>query len=187
MKKWYIGQYDLNPIGSPMLIDETDPRISAQHLIECDNYDQYNKNTMRIRRRFIQNGKCVFEFVPYQPNDTALQLRKSSKINEIKSAHLNAENQPVEFMGKLIDVDQVSFKRLSAAISAALAAITVSETWSIVWTTHDGSTLSLTSNDMQSMAIAIAERNNQLHIKAKALKDQVKACTTLDAIDQIFW
>lgn len=109
------------------------------------------------------------------------KLEAKQKITEARNT---AESQGFSAFGKVFDSDASSIQRISLAVQAAQA---VGESFSIEWTCQDNSTITLDYSMMQALPAFMAQAGNALHVKARALKDQIDAAETLEEIEAIVW
>ena len=115
------------------------------------------------------------------PAKTLEQL-KADKINEFKSIRDTEEVKPISYIGNLFDYDDKARDRISAAIIA----LDVSK-GQIAWTTADNTEVMVNADDLRGVIAAVAMRSNELHVKYRKLKEQVEACTTKEALENIVW
>ena len=116
--------------------------------------------------------------------EKTLEELKADKVQQLKWSRDAAEVEPIEYGGNKYDYDDKARDRINAAI---IALDTMGEGASIIWTLADNTNVSVTANDLRGVIAAVAIRSNDLHIKYRELKEQVLACTTKDAVEQIVW
>ena len=61
------------------------------------------------------------------------------------------------------------------------------DTATITWTTQDNSTIDLNKSQLMGLVVALAQWSNTCHQKATALKAQIDACDSKEALDNIKW
>ena len=122
----------------------------------------------------------------YAPQKTLAEL-KIQKREEINQARDAAEQGGFEYMGKVFDSDPISCQRISCAAQAMQLSALAEDTPTITWTCQDNSTIDLTPTDLLGLVGALAAWSNSCHIKATALKEQVEACQSAEALAQITW
>ena len=115
---------------------------------------------------------------------TTLQENKWLVIRASRDAELRT---PLLYMGKLLDFDKDSSERLTYATNAAIVLKSVGQVFSTVWTTHDGSPLVMTGDDLMGIPVAVAARANILFIKGRTLSDEIMAATTQADLDLVVW
>ena len=119
-------------------------------------------------------------YAPTQPLDELKNLKRA----EINKARDKAEQGGFEYLGKTFDSDQVSCIRMSSAAQAMQYA---DDTAMITWTTQDNSTIDLNKSQLMELVVALAQWSNTCHQKATALKAQIDACESKEALDNIKW
>lgn len=112
---------------------------------------------------------------------------KAAKLDEIKAAREAEEFGRLTVAGNVYDVDQTSRYRLMAAIAAAHMAMTSGTQFSRVWTLADGTTATLTAQQMCDVGRALDTMTNSVHIKYQQRKAQLQSATTQQAISSIGW
>ena len=78
---------------------------------------------------------------------------------------------------------QKTLAELKEAKLSALAAATPT----ITWTCQDNTTIDLNPSELLGLVGALAAWSNSCHIKATALKEQIEACQSAEALAQISW
>lgn len=116
---------------------------------------------------------------------TPIETLRVQTWERIKAKRDAEELLPLPYMGKLLDFDDKSNKRLEWAHSAAVSAITLGGSFETDWTCYDGSTLHMTAQDILGIPIAVAERANVLHVKARSIGQQLLTATTAEEITTI--
>lgn len=104
--------------------------------------------------------------------------------------HINAERDrretlPFPYLGKLFDSDERSVKRILAAAQAAQAALSANAPFEIEWVCADNTTITLDAQQMVGMPAAMAQHGYALHQHGRALKAQVEAADSLEALASI--
>ena len=128
----------------------------------------------------LGNGQYSIVEIP-QPTLDELKVLKRAEINQARD---KAEQGGFEYMGKIFDSDQVSCIRMSSAAQAMQYA---DDTATITWTTQDNSTIDLNKSQLMGLVVALAQWSNTCHQKATALKAQIDACDSKEALDNITW
>ena len=128
----------------------------------------------------LGNGQYSIVEIP-QPTLDELKALKRAEINQARD---KAEQGGFEYMGKIFDSDQVSCIRMSSAAQAMQYA---DDTATITWTTQDNSTIDLNKSQLMGLVVALAQWSNTCHQKATALKAQIDACDSKEALDNITW
>ena len=128
----------------------------------------------------LGNGQYSIVEIP-QPTLDELKALKRAEINQARD---KAEQGGFEYMGKIFDSDQVSCIRISSAAQAMQYA---DDTATITWTTQDNSTIDLNKSQLMGLVVALAQWSNTCHQKATALKAQINACDSKEALDKVKW
>ncbi len=128
----------------------------------------------------LGNGQYSIVEIP-QPTLDELKALKRAEINQARD---NAEQGGFEYLGKTFDSDQVSCIRMSSAAQAMQYA---DDTVTITWTTQDNSTIDLNKSQLMGLVVALAQWSNTCHQKATALKAQIDACDSKEALDKVKW
>ena len=128
----------------------------------------------------LGNGQYSIVEIP-QPTLDELKALKRAEINQARD---KAEQGGFEYMGKIFDSDQVSCIRMSSAAQAMQYA---DDTATITWTTQDNSTIDLNKSQLMGLVVALAQWSNTCHQKATALKAQIDACDSKEALDKVKW
>ena len=128
----------------------------------------------------LGNGQYSIVEIP-QPTLDELKALKRAEINQARD---NAEQGGFEYLGKTFDSDQVSCIRMSSAAQAMQYA---DDTATITWTTQDNSTIDLNKSQLMGLVVALAQWSNTCHQKATALKAQIDACDSKEALDKVKW
>lgn len=111
----------------------------------------------------------------------AIKTAAKSRLTVARDA---AERAGFLAYGKTFDADSVSLQRISIAVQAAQA---IGESFTINWTCADNSTITLDYAQMLALPAIMAQAANTLHIKARSLKSQIDAATTLEEIEAVVW
>lgn len=104
-------------------------------------------------------------------------------------ANINAARDAEEVAGfaaygKTFDSDKTSQQRI---LIAANTAQVVGSSFTIDWTCDDNSVITLDYAQMLGLPVIMAQAGNALHQKARTLKEQIDAATTLEEINAVVW
>ena len=143
--------------------------------------DEQHQLSMAGRLRVV-NG--VPEEYVYTPTLDELKTAKWEKIKATRDAE---ERSPLPYMGALFDFDDTSSERLNWALEAARSAQALGATFSVNWTTADNATITMTASDIIGLPIAVAQRSDALHQKARALRAAIDAATTAEEVAAVSW
>ena len=117
----------------------------------------------------------------WRPNLVTARVNAKVRINAARNL---SELNGFAAYGKTFDSDPVSVQRISIGVQSANA---VGESFSINWTCADNSVITLDYSQMIALPVFMANAANQLHIKARDLKDQIDAAQSLEEINNISW
>ena len=110
--------------------------------------------------------------------------RARERINVARNA---AELEPFAAFGKAFDADDKAIQRILGAAQAAVVAKQLGQPLSIEWTCADNTTLIMDADMLIEIPVILAQTADALHQKARALKAQIDAATTLNEIAAIVW
>jgi hypothetical protein len=108
---------------------------------------------------------------------------KSAQWATIKQARELAEFGGFVWDGSLFDSDAISQQRIQGLVHIA----NLDPSMTVGWTLADNTTRTLTSADGIAVGIALAAHVNTQHVKARALREQIDAATTPEAVQAITW
>jgi len=126
-------------------------------------------------------------FSPPIPIVTPFPKLREGRWAYIKSQRDLEERLPLPYMGKLLDFDTLSSERLTWAISAATTAKLLSQSFTIDWTTLDGSVLVMSEFDILGIPTAVASRSNIIHQKAREKAQEIAVAATVEELEGIVW
>lgn len=95
------------------------------------------------------------------------------------------ESSGFAYLGKTLDSDPTSVKRISMAVQAAQLAAQAGVPFEIGWTCADGSVLTLDAQAMLGMPVAMVTRANALHVAARAFKARIIAAADVAELEVI--
>lgn len=113
-----------------------------------------------------------------------LWYAKQRKTAEFKARRDSQEVAPIEYNGHSYDYDSKARERINAAI---IALDQQGADADIAWTTADDNDVTVTAADLRAVIAAVAVRSNALHVKYRALKQQVQECKTVEELEAIKW
>jgi len=108
---------------------------------------------------------------------------KSAQWATIKQAREYAEFGGFVWDGSLFDSDAISQQRIQGLVHIA----NLDPDMSVQWTLADNTVRTLTSADAIEVGKALAGHVNEAHMKARALREQIDAATTPEAVQAITW
>lgn len=118
---------------------------------------------------------------------SSLDELKTKKWIEIKAARDAEEQAGFVFKDKILDSDEKSSLRITAAVTAAQAAVYSGIQFSLDWTCKDNTVLSLTAQEVCEMGLALAQHSNDVHEKARVLRDKIESATITEEIVAVVW
>lgn len=153
------------------------------YLSDYDEAYEFISNNEGTTIQDLSGGRYKIIKLP-SPSLDELKLAKRAEINQARDA---AEQSGFEYMGKIFDSDQVSCIRISSAAQAMSMVAMSEETPTITWTCQDNSTIDLNPQELMGLVVALAQWSNTCHQKATALKAQIDACDSKEALAEIKW
>ncbi len=121
---------------------------------------------------------------PYIPPEPTIEEAKQAKWNEIKKCRDAEEQSGCPYMGSILDSDSLSVQRINTAVQAAQA---IGETFEIDWTMQNNSIIHMTYSDILNMPAALAMFSNELHTKARKLREKINAAESIEEVNTINW
>ena len=123
--------------------------------------------------------------------DTVLQYAKNKQWNMIKEKRNEVEQAGLPFKGKVLDYDMLSVIRLNQAkdgLNALISNGTMTRDKAVIdWTMQDNTVMQLTINDLESIPIYAVQYSNELHQKARKLRDMIDNAKDIKSILAINW
>ena len=160
--------------------------MQINEIFDLSQYDKAYKFVSENEGITIQDlGARKYQIVEI-PSPSLDEL-KALKREEINQARDNAEQGGFEYMGKVFDSDPISCQRISCAAQAMQISALAATTPTITWTCQDNTTIDLNPSELLGLVGALAAWSNSCHIKATALKEQIEACQSAEALAQISW
>ncbi len=120
------------------------------------------------------------------PNNYLDEAKDAAK-DRINREWKAAEQRPFPAYGKTFDADDKAIQRILGAAQAAAVAKQLGQPMSIEWTCADNSTLIMDADMLVAIPVILAQAADALHQRARALKAQIAAATTLEQIDSVIW
>ena len=120
-----------------------------------------------------------------------LQYAKDKQWNIIKEKRNEVEQAGLPFKGKVLDYDMLSVIRLNQAKDGLNALInngTMTKDKAVIdWTMQDNTVMKLTIDDLESIPIYAVQYSNELHQKARKLRDMIDNAKDIKSILAINW
>lgn len=117
----------------------------------------------------------------------SLDDAKAAQWAVIKTERDRREVEPLPYLEKVLDFDDVSSKRLTWAIDAARTALTQGLPFEVEWTCYDNSVLTMSANDIIGIPLAVAQRSDSLHQIARNLREDIYSKNTVEEVKAIVW
>lgn len=111
-----------------------------------------------------------------------LATRKASLRAQVNTERDRRESGAFPYLGKPLDGDERSVKRILTAVQAAQLALAAGQPFAIDWACADNSILPLDAQGMIGMPAAMAAHGYALHQYGRTLKAQIDAAGDLDAL-----
>jgi hypothetical protein len=144
----------------------------------------YLENGVVIERPAKPEGFCVFDYTLKQWIDNrGLQELADAQWLLIKTARESAVASGFHWDGSKFDSDQISQERIQGAVSLA----GLSPTFEITWTLFDNTHRVLNKEQMIAVGVALGAHVQTQFDKARALRDQIDAATTREAVFAVVW
>ena len=89
--------------------------------------------------------------------------------------------------GSKFDSDDISIQRIMGAVQLATLALGAGQSFTIVWTLFDNSTLTLSGSDMINVYVALGNFTQACFTAGVNLREQISAATTTSQLDAISW
>lgn len=120
-----------------------------------------------------------------------IQYAKDKQWNMIKEKRNEVEQAGLPFKGKVLDYDMLSVIRLNQAKDGLNALInngTMTRDKAVIdWTMQDNTVMQLTIDDLESIPIYAVKYSNELHQKARKLRDMIDNANDIKSILAINW
>ncbi len=136
----------------------------------------------QVEKAFDDN----YYLLGYAPTKPLAEL-KTEKWQQIKQARDNAEQAGVTYLGKVLDSDSLSVQRITVAVQTAQLALSAGQEFTIDWTCQDNSTLTLNAQQVIGIPMALAAQSNNLHQKARELRELIDIAATKEELELIAW
>lgn len=156
-------------IGTKFYKGQFDDKDYADCAVWCNE----NNATIEDKGEYYE---CVE--IPASP----LKEIKAFKLEELKRARNEAEQQPVTTDKGVFDVDDKSITRITNAITVLQITSTTLE-----WTLADNTIATVNAIDLQNVIMALAQQSNAVHEKYRLLKEQVNTCETAEDVEKVVW
>lgn len=155
-----------------------------------ENFDELQLEMALI---CVENGWCMEDdydedgnryLVINPPYEPTIEEVRQAKWEEIKAKRDTEEQAGCPYMGSVLDSDSLSVQRINTAVQAAQV---VGESFAVDWTMQDNTVVHMTYADVLGMPAALAVFSNDLHQKARGLRDQINAAETVEEVEAITW
>ena len=105
----------------------------------------------------------------------------------IKAERTSREDSGFAWSGSRFDSNPEARAAIYGEATAAQIAIAAAQAWSADWTLEDNTARTLTAADMLAVASRLSQKLATVRDKARALRVQINAATTIAAVDAITW
>lgn len=126
-----------------------------------------------------------------QDSSELLQYAKNKQWNIIKNKRNEVEQAGLPFKNKVLDYDMLSVIRLNQAkdgLNALIANGTMTRDKAVIdWTMQDNTVMKLTIDDLESIPIYAVQYSNELHQKARKLRDMIDNAKDVKSVLAINW
>ena len=114
---------------------------------------------------------------------------KAAKWEEIRAAREAAKTAPLmDTPFGTFDTDKAGVENITWALQGLNAAAQIGAAPDTIrWTLADNSVIDLTRLQLDQVGLLLMQRGNTAHEKARALRDQINAATTREAVEAIVW
>jgi hypothetical protein len=188
MKYFYVTDTEGNVIRSGNASEAT------WHL-HVNSGETLHEGVANSRTDYVKNGELRKK--PERPTPFAtwdmqaevwvdarsLQTIKEAQWLEIKTARELTVNSGFLWDDSKFDSDQVSQARIQGAVSLA----NMNPAFSITWTLFDNTFRTLSASEMVAVGVALGVHVQTQFDKARALRDQIDAATTREAVFAVVW
>jgi len=130
----------------------------------------------------IQTDKVI---ATYTVEDRNLDDVKADRKTYIESKRDIAENEDIVYGGKTYQCDEKSRSALNIRKSTTLETGDLPADFK--WINKDNSKTTFGVADIKDLGLAMANRSNEVFIKARDLKDQIDVATTINEVMAIDW
>jgi len=145
--------------------------------LQCQDGEEFHLNCPPEATHIIDNEPVTIITEP------TLDEIKTAKIRDINHRRDQQELSGFDYLGKRFDSDVNAMRRISIAVQAAQSY----PDFIVEWTCQDNSTITLNAEQIIAMPLTMAVYGNELHQKARTLKAQIEAATTIDEVNLIDW
>lgn len=156
-------------------------------------YTHYISNSTAIE--YTEQQKILKSQKPKYPaawsNETmswvdlrSLEQLKVSKWEEVKQARQLADESPLITPYGVFDADYQSQQKIAGAVQLALMA---PNTWSIDWTLHDNSVVTLTKSQLVEVGVTLGTRTSSLYEQSRTIRDSINNAESREALALVTW
>lgn len=118
---------------------------------------------------------------------TTLAEVKAVKWAEIRAAAVAADQANITLGSHVLSADAESRVALFQQVQIALMAVQDGIAFSVDWEKADGTTVTLTANQVKTIVRAIDNRALQIKATARTVRAQIQAATTIEQVEAITW
>lgn len=125
--------------------------------------------------------------IAYTPPGPTLAALKANRWESIKAARATALDAPLVTPKGTFDADGPARANIGGAVALAQTATAAGHAFAITYTLHDNTAVTLDAADMVSVGLSLGAKVQAAFATARALRAQIDAAITPEAIALISW
>ncbi|TLE13942.1 DUF4376 domain-containing protein [Helicobacter apodemus] len=153
--------------------------------VETSEFPTYDDDTQEVEEvKELDEVNNIYK-ISYRVVPKSLESLKELKAEEINAKRDEAINSGVSFKGKVFQSAERDRNLLSAAIS--LYSLNNNLPPNFVWIAKDNTQVPMNLQELIELGSLMAEKVNENTIKARNLKNNIKAVTSTQELELIVW
>ncbi len=153
--------------------------------VETSEFPTYDDDTQEVEEvKELDEVNNIYK-ISYRVVPKSLESLKELKAEEINAKRDEAINSGVSFKGKVFQSAERDRNLLSAAIS--LYSLNNNLPRNFVWIAKDNTQVPMNLQELIELGSLMAEKVNENTIKARNLKNNIKAVTSTQELELIVW
>lgn len=153
--------------------------------VETSEFPTYDDDTQEVEEvKELDEINNIYK-ISYRVVPKSLESLKELKAEEINAKRDEAINSGVSFKGKVFQSAERDRNLLSAAIS--LYSLNNNLPPNFVWIAKDNTQVPMNLQELIELGSLMAEKVNENTIKARNLKNNIKAVTSTQELELIVW
>lgn len=153
--------------------------------VETSEFPTYDDDTQEVEEvKELDEVNNIYK-ISYRVVPKSLESLKELKAEEINAKRDEAINSGVSFKGKVFQSAERDRNLLSAAIS--LYSLNNNLPPNFVWIAKDNTQVPMNLQELIELGSLMAEKVNENTIKARNLKNNIKAVTSTQELELIIW